>query len=388
VSNAPASRALALVAAAASVACLLGVQPATGSKAMLVGIYDEPETFYGNPAYTFPLLESLHVQVIRLNLYWGGPSGVAKRRPFNGADPNDPAYDWKAYDRVIGDAAQSGIKVVLTIFGTPAWANGGKGRNHAPANVADLRKFAFAAATRYSGTWTTLGGQPLPVVRFWTAWNEPNNPVFLSPQYRRVGNRWVIQSARDYARICAAVYAGVHAAIPGQVQVACGMTAPRGNNAPRSSPPSVSPIGFLIALKKAGLRRFDAYAHHPYYTYPGETPSSAPRSASGSTPTAVTLGNIDVLLANLKRLYGRKPLWITEYGYQTNPPDPIFGVSWAKQAAYLTEAFAIARRNPSIDMMLWFLLKDEPRLSGWQSGLMTAAGKRKPAFAAFQRVAR
>jgi hypothetical protein len=30
------------------------------------------------------------------------------------------------------------------------------------------------------------------------------------------------------------------------------------------------------------------------------------------------------------------------------------------------------------------LLRDESRLSGWQSGLLTAGGKRKPAFNAFR----
>ena len=29
--------------------------------------------------------------------------------------------------------------------------------------------------------------------------------------------------------------------------------------------PSVSPLAFMRALKKAGLKKFDAYAHHPYY---------------------------------------------------------------------------------------------------------------------------
>jgi hypothetical protein len=38
-------------------------------------------------------------------------------------------------------------------------------------------------------------------------------------------------------------------------------------------------------------------------------------------------------------------------------------------------------------MMLWFLLRDEPGLNGWQSGLVTIGGKRKPAFTAFQRFA-
>ena len=93
-----------------------------------------------------------------------------------------------------------------------------------------------------------------------------------------------------------------------------------------------------------------------------------------------------MLLASISRLYGPRHLWITEYGYQTKPPDQVFGVSWAKQARYLTQAYAIARKNPRIDMMIWFLLKDEPDLSGWQSGLMTVDGRKKPSFAAYARV--
>ena len=64
----------------------------------------------------------------------------------------------------------------------------------------------------------------------------------------------------------------------------------------------------------------------------------------------------------MTRLYGNKRIWITEYGYQTNPPDRIFGVSLANQAKYLTQAYGIAKRNPRIDMFLWFLLRDERRL--------------------------
>jgi hypothetical protein len=97
----------------------------------------------------------------------------------------------------------------------------------------------------------------------------------------------------------------------------------------------------------------------------------------------VTLGNIKVLIDALSAKFGARRLWITEYGYQTNPPDRVIGVSWSQQAAYLTKAFALARAHPRIDLMLWFLLKDEPFLSGWQSGLMTTQGVRKPAFAAF-----
>ncbi len=225
-------------------------------------------------------------------------------------------------------------------------------------------------------------------MRSWLAWNEPNNPRFLSPQYKKVRGKWMIQSAVVYAKICNAVAVAVHGTAGGTGKVACGVTGPRGNNNPSSKRPSVSPLAFLRAMKAAGATGFDAYAHHPYYGKLQETPSTPPPPGiHGNAPTAVTLGNIDVLGKELTRLYGGKMrIWITEYGYQTNPPDRQFGVSYVKQAAYMTQAYAIAKAHPRIDMFLWFLLTDEPRVEGWQSGLLTATGKKKPAFAAFQKL--
>ena len=102
----------------------------------------------------------------------------------------------------------------------------------------------------------------------------------------------------------------------------------------------------------------------------------------------MTLGNIGLLVAELDKLYGRRMrIWVTEYGYQTKPPDSIFGVTYSKQARYLTQAVAVVRAHPRIDMFLWFLLRDEDRLGGWQSGLMTYGGVRKPSFNAFRRAA-
>ena len=223
----------------------------------------------------------------------------------------------------------------------------------------------------------------LPAVRRWTAWNEPNLPIGLVPQWKRVHGRWVIQSAIDYARICNAIVDGIHSTLIRGEQVACGDTSPRGNNAPTSSRPTTSPIAFLRAMKRAGARDFDAYAHHPYAGDPTETPTSKPRSR-----TAVEFGNLGDLITVVTQLYGHKPIWIDEYGYQTNPPDHFLGVTPALQARYLTESIAMARANPRITMLLWFLLSDEPRRGGWQSGLETAAGKRKAAFFAFARAAR
>ena len=154
--------------------------------------------------------------------------------------------------------------------------------------------------------------------------------------------------------------------------------APRGSNNPASDRSSISPIAFLRAAKKSGLRGFDAWAHHPYYGSPAEKPTT--RKVG---PRAVGIGNIDVLIRQMTRLYGRKPLWITEYGYQTKPPDEFFGVSWKAQAAYLRQAYEVALANPRIDLFTWFLLEDSPDLSSWQSGLITADGQNKPALGVF-----
>ena len=100
----------------------------------------------------------------------------------------------------------------------------------------------------------------------------------------------------------------------------------------------------------------------------------------------MTLGNLGVLVREVTRLYGPLRIWITEYGYQTNPPDRVFGVSWAKQALYLQQACRPRRANPRVDVLLWFLLQDEAPLGRWQSGLSRSREKRKPAFAVFARL--
>jgi hypothetical protein len=363
-------------------AAAVAASSASAGSRLQLGITDSGDAYFADPATFYPRLGELHSQLLRVHLNWGGRLGVAQRRPENAFDPADPAYDWSRYDRIVLRADKESVRIVFTVFGTPRWANGGQLPTRAPRHASDLQDFAFAAAERYAGDYVRDDGVTLPPVRLWTAWNEPNLPIGLVPQWKRVGRGWVIQSAVDYARICNAIVDGVHSTLLRDEQVACGDTSPRGNNAPTSSRPTTSPIAFLRAMKKAGATGFDAYAHHPYAMNPSETPATRPRAR-----TAVSLGNIDDMIKVVTRLYGPKPIWIDEYGYQTNPPDNMLGVTLAAQARYLTQSVKIARANPRITMLLWFLLCDETRLGGWQSGLETAAGVRKPAFFAFARAA-
>ena len=370
-------RRLVVLAASLVVAAGLAVPAANAQRHMLVGLQDDAMVLRGNPVFTFGMMRELRVQVVRMNLNW---PDVAKRRPAHPQDPADAAYDWDVYDRAIRYAAQNNMKVLLTILFTPSWANGGGARNVPPRNFTDLRNFAYAAATRYSGHYIPNTDDDfetyLPAVKYWLAWNEPNNPNWLK---QTAGGRFV--SPRTYAKICTAVWTGVHFTNTAGEKVGCGATGPRGNNQARSSRPSMSPIAFMTAARKAGMKQLDAYAHHPYYGRPNESPSSRPGG------NAITLGNIGVLIRQANKLFRKKiPIWITEYGYQT-PPDRQFGVSFLTQARYLSQAYAIGRRTPQVQMMVWFMLRDDTNLGlGWQSGVLTAAGRKKPSFNVFARL--
>lgn len=365
--------------AASLVAALAGAAGATASPQLELGLMDEPHTLWAaDQELALRSLSELRPAVLRVTLYW---SDVARRRPAAATNPDDPAYDWHAYDGLALASDRNGVRLLFTILATPNWANG-KTWRHAPTRMGDLRAFAFAAAKRYSGTHTaTIAGttQTLPAVTRWTAWNEPNLRLFLRPQWRKIRGRWVAVSPRTHARMCNAVRSGIRAAgrAAGVGQtVACGVTAPRGNDNPRSRHASVSPLRFLRGMKAAGAR-FDVYAHHPYSL--GRPPTWRP-----PTPTMISLGNIDLLLGTLSRLYGRRvPVWLTEYAYRTKPPE-LFGVSWEKQAAYLRQAHAIVRRKPRIDLLVWFQLRDDPKPGAWASGLISSSGIKKPAYWAYR----
>jgi hypothetical protein len=348
---------------------------AAKGRSFMVGIFDDPMVL-GNPTKGFKNLKTLRAQVIRVTMNW---NAVARKRPKHPLDPADKAYNWAVYDQTVLLAKKNNVKVLFGIQGTPPWANGGKSPRVAPSKYQDLQRFATAAATRYSGTFERDDNTLLPAVRLWLAWNEPNNPAFLTPQFKRVNGHQIAWAAYAYARICNAIYSGIHGAGVGPERVACGATDPFGNNQAKSRRPSISPLAFLRLVKKFGLRRFDAWAHHPYAPRPSESPTQKPKAK-----TVVTLANLGDLTKELTRLYGKKRIWLTEYGYQTRPPDRTFGVSWRTQSRYLAVAYGVARKNPRVDMFVWFLIKDERRLSGWQSGFFTASGARKPAFLTFR----
>jgi hypothetical protein len=145
------------VLAAVALTALLAAsaQPAAASRYLQAGL-DDAQLRYATTD-TVAELANLPVQVARLTLYWGGPLGVARRRPAHPGNPSDPAYDWSAYDAIVKQLHAAGIQPLLGILGTPPWEDKAKGLNVAPASVSDLRDFAYAPALRYSGTYVSGG---------------------------------------------------------------------------------------------------------------------------------------------------------------------------------------------------------------------------------------
>jgi hypothetical protein len=135
----------------------------------------------------------------------------------------------------------------------------------------------------------------------------------------------------------------------------------------------------MAGMHAAGAR-LDAYAQNPYPVSRGETPlrDACPRC------DYLTLAKLPTIRSSVTRYFGASTqLWLTEYGYQTNPPDRLLGVSYAQQAKFVGQSALQVWRSPGVTVLIQFLVQDEPSLGGWQSGLFTVGGTAKLAHNAF-----
>ena len=103
----------------------------------------------------------------------------------------------------------------------------------------------------------------------------------------------------------------------------------------------------------------------------------------------MTLTSLPRFEQSLDKWFKRKGvrIWITEYGHETKQDGEPKGVSRAQQAAYTTQAIGLAKKDPRVDMFIWFIFRDDAT-SVWQSGLLTKSGAAKPALARFRAAAK
>ncbi len=267
-------------------------------------------------------------------------------------------------------------------------------------------------------------GTPLPRVNYWSLWNEPNQPGWLLPQWSSYHGRQVERGASIYRVLVDNGVRGLDSSGHGHDTILIGETAPKG--APdRRAVSALTPLRFIRRLYCLGdkLRPLSGSAaaaagcplqnirsvfprlHPALFTTTGfaDHPYSllfAP-SVVDIDPDWAAIGELGRLTHTLDRAFSaygsrrRVPIFLTEYGYQTNPPDPYSGLPLSAQAAYIDQADYIASRNSRVATLSQFLLRDDRPLAGaapgtpaywstFQTGLEYADGSPKPSLIAYR----
>jgi hypothetical protein len=337
---------------------------------MPVGFYDDPSfRWAADPGVNLASARLAHASIIHVLADW---ASIAPTKPASALNGDDHAYNLSDLDTLVESAQKYGFQVLLTISGTPKWANGGQSPNHPPTRLNDLTSFAHMLAARYNGSHPGVG----TVSRF-SVWNEPNLQQFLTPQFEGK----TIVSPGIYARLYLAAYKGIKAGNRNAL-VAAGETSNRGHNHPTSGSDSVAPATFAHLLSEAAPKiPFDAWATHPYPTTFrfGPTQRVAYPNVGFST--------LDKFGASLQQWFHRRvPIWITEYAEQTKPSFPQ-GVTTAQQATDVKKALQMAAANPYVEMFVWFVFRDSSSET-WYSGIESKSGAKKSSYAAFAAAAK
>lgn len=431
---------LALLVAAAGLAAAIAIVSSGGpARGRIESLFqDDGHLLYASNATvesTLGILKRLGVDRLRLTIEWRAiaPDPLAATRPagFDAANPADysPAA-WAPYDRVVELARLRGLGVDFDLTAPgPLWAMGrpapnAKAADHFEPSARDFGQFVAAVGKRYSGSYVPSGGSSrLPRVSYWSVWNEPNQPGWLAPQSQAAGA--VMESPSLYRQYVDEAFAVLRRTGhgPSSDTILIGELAPEGRETAGPLAP-IPPMPFLRALycvdsgyrplrgtaaaalgcptgkrsafaaSHPGLFQASGFAHHPYSFF------LAPAVAMPD-PNFVPLADLPRLEHGLDaafRVYGvgrRLPLYLTEYGYETNPPNPYRGVSPELQSLYLNEAQYLAGRDTRVRALSQFLLYDadpDPSFrpgtigywSTFQTGLLYANGMPKPSFRSYQ----
>jgi hypothetical protein len=145
--------------------------------------------------------------------------------------------------------------------------------------------------------------------------------------------------------------------------------------------------------RAAGCTRFkrvaaNGFAHHPY----------GPAGTIFRGRDIVNMVGIRRLASALDkagragRISRRLGIYNTEFGYQTNPPDPFIGTTPSRQAEILNTLEEFSYRYPRLKSYSQYLIYDDParsgpaalRWAGFQTGLRFTEGAQKPSYDAYR----
>jgi len=379
----------------AAIALLAVAQPAQAApRPLFTGV-----TNIGSRApLAFERTRATGAQFIRIPLYWGGTAPETLPASWNPEDPADPNYEWGESDDDVTRAALAGLTPVLQVDGAPTWAQRCKTPPVVVPAICDpdpaaLRAFAVAAARRYSGQ--TPG---LPRVTYWQALNEPNLSLFFFPQFSAAGQPL---SPELYRELVNGFYAGIKAVDASNLVLAAGL-------GPIAVPLwTIGPMQFarqLLCMR--GLERphptpgdcgggvqFDIFAIQPYTTGAPTREGKANDVQLGDLSKLQTLLRAADRAGRIANTSARTPLWITEFSWDSNPPDP-GGLPMRITKRWAAEALHRAW-SAGVDHFFWYSLRDDlpdptkPFSQSLESGLYFRGAsieqdQPKPVLAAFR----
>jgi hypothetical protein len=293
---------------------------------------------------------------------WGQIAPRGEPATWNPEDPADPHYDWGLLDAWVTNAVAAGLTPVLDVASAPRWAQGCEADGVRPLVVCDpdppaLAAFTVAAARRYSGRFAGL-----PRVRYWQGLNEPNLSLFFNPQFGGDGKP---VSPERYRRLINAFYAAVKSVDRSNLVLAAGL-------GPIARPGyTVGPMRFarqLLCMRGrrqprpakgncGGGVRFDIFDVHPYTTGGPTHRGHADDVEIADLPKLQRLLRAADRAGRIKGAFRRTPLWVTEFSWDSNPPDP-GGLSMPILARWTAEALHTAWRA-GVSRFFWYSLRDQ-----------------------------
>jgi Cellulase (glycosyl hydrolase family 5) len=328
--------------------CALGALAPAGVEAKrssrppaLLGGLNVPSMGFGSTApeadNAIAQASALHAKVVRVEVPW------SVFEPVDGGHIDAGAVAYA--DRLVGDAAAAGIRVIMTVDSTPCWASSApspllascnpvaesEATSWPPRNPADYAAFVAFLARRY--------GAHLAAIEVWNEPDQSNEAYFAGPN-----------KARNYAAVLHAAYPAIKAA-NASVPVLAGSLV--GSNG-----------AFLRALYAAGIKGYyNGLAVH-YYT--------------------LTLASVRSIHEVQRENHDRTPLWLDEFGWSSCWPQQIQEeqacVTPQIQASNITNTLRALARSSYVAAAVIFKLQDS---SSEDFGLLNAGGARKPAFSAF-----
>lgn len=335
-------------------------------------------------------MQHLGVKALRVELNWDtvAPDPTSATTPtFEATNPG--SYAWGQYAVLLAEAKQRGWPVLLTVTApAPRWATA----NHQAPYVTrpdpkDFEEFMTAVAHEFGSE-----------VSVYSIWNEPNESVFLMPQWNANGTP---ASGRIYRGLYQAGYAGLQAAGLAHPKVLFGETAPAGYErvSTRREGKSVAlrhPVAPLAFMREAlclnahykkssscSELQMSGYAHHAY-TVPAGPYYVFSQRDDVSIGSLSRLSNALNLAARAHAIPASVPIYLTEFGVQSKP-NKYLGVSAAKQAEYDAISEHIAYNNSRVVAFSQYLLKDDPvggpePGASFQTGLEYVNGLTKPLY--------